>query len=196
MILINLLPQEQRKKKIVIPKPVKRTAWGLLAAVFVLWAVSAVQMIAMSGKLSQLKAERKAITGDLANAEKVIAEMNQTIGPKKSFLDRFDAPEAQWDQILNLLSDVIPDGLWLNSIRLDDNDRVWLRIEGYAKPEKQKAEMQAVGEFVVAAKKQIEVFIGQLSPDQSQQMVVQTSTEQREIEKVPVIQFVIEFKKI
>lgn len=195
MIFVNLLPPEFVKRKISIPKPVKIGGWALLGIVISFGVLGNVRRGTLERELRQLRSERQALSGDLANSEKLLVEMNQTILPKKSFLDKFESPDAQWDQILNLLSDVLPDDLWLTMVRLDDEDRVWLRVEGYAKPSKQRVEMQSIGEFVVAAKKQLESFIGQFDPEKGQQLSVQTSTEQQQWESVPVTQFRIEFRK-
>ncbi|HNV86080.1 MAG TPA: hypothetical protein PKL97_03825 [Candidatus Omnitrophota bacterium] len=195
MIRVNLLPAELRKKKLAVPPPFKLAGWVLLGLLLAVWGLNLYSEAGLSTEIGNLKLERQGMTEDLSNADKLIAEMNQDIVPKKTFLERFEMPECQWDQILNLLSDALPDNLWLSALRLDDSDRIWLRAEGFAKPEKDRAEMQSIGEFIVAVKRKLEMFIGQLGTPKRSLFNVETSTEQKQWDQVPVTQFVIEFRR-
>jgi len=195
MICVNLLPPEFRKKKVTVPSSVKAGGWILLGVLLLIWGWNLYLVTGLSAEIRNLKAERQGISEDLVNADKLIAEMNQDVVPKKTFLERFEMPECQWDQILNLLSDVLPENLWLSALRLDDSDRIWLRAEGFAKPEQDRSEMQSIGEFIVAVKRKLEMFIGQLGTPQRSLFNVETSTEQKQWDQVPVTQFVIEFRR-
>ncbi len=192
MILINLLPEEYIEKKLTIPIPLKEIGLGILAFLGVLLIFVIVHTQGLQRDASTLDTELKAMAPDLAQSEQLIREMNQELIPKKNFIDQFQKPEAHWDQILNFISDSLPDGVWLTSLMLSDSPLLNIQIEGLAKPYKSRSPIGLVGDFITEAKKRLEEFAGDTK---GSVFDIQTFTQQKDMEPVKLTQFVVRFQK-
>ena len=194
MILINLVPEEYMERKITIPIPLREIAVLLFAVLFVFWILLMLRLGHVKSKYRALETEQKALVKDVADADKLIQEMNQVIVPKKTFLEKLEMPEAQWDQILNLISDSLPDGLWLTALNLNDQQGLLIRADGLVKPQKRRSPISSIGDFISETKKKLEFLLGQ-GNSSAPTLKTDTFTQQKDFDTAKLTQFVVEFRK-
>lgn len=152
MISINLVPEHLRTKKssffgddsFNIPKEVLVGVGGafiifLVLAHIILTSVMVNKMIVHKN----VEGQWKSLASDKANVDKVLNNLS-TYRAKESTLGVLRQRDWYWAQKLNLISDLLPKGVWLSDIRYMNNV---MTIEGSA-VSKEQAGMLMVGDFV------------------------------------------------
>ncbi|MBI4550591.1 MAG: PilN domain-containing protein [Candidatus Omnitrophica bacterium] len=188
MILINLLPEEFVEKKVVLPLPLKEIGIGLNVLLLVIWGLAGLREGGVRKELGRVETELSGMAADLAAAEQVAKQLNENLLPKKNFLDSLKKPESQWDRVMNLISDALPDGMWLSSLTLSESPQVTVRLEGMAKSLKDRSSVSMIGDFVAGLK-------GKLEELSSVHFGQETFTQEKELELERITQFVVEFQK-
>lgn len=213
MILINLLPEEFIERKIQLLIPLKEVAVGLLTVLAIGWGFFSIRYQHLKKQLTSVEVELTAINPDLLRANNLIQEMSQEIMPRKLFLDRLARPEGQWDRILNIVSDVLPEGMWLSSLSMTEVAEMTMRIEGYATPTSAQSAISLVGEFVSRAKKGLDDFLAAVARASATARDLagsippvgaagapggfraDTFTQQQETQSGAITQFIVEFRR-
>lgn len=128
MIAINLLPEAYRKPK---PSSIQQLHRSPLALVLigVLLGLSLL-LVALRG-VSQLRLARlTARVKTLGPQQQAITEVKTTLAAlrqQQQTLDYLDRQRSRWAGRLNVLSDVIPAGMWLTELTLDPQDTLVLQ---------------------------------------------------------------------
>ena len=208
MILINLLPEEYIARKVDFRIPLRGIAIALFLVLFVLWLCVVGHRAGLNKEYASLEAELRVLTPRLGSAEHLIHEVNEEILPKRAFLNRFEKPEAHWAHVLNLISDAIPKGIWLTSLRLSDSPDFHMRTEGLAKSDRTRSAIGSVSDFATQVKKGLEELVseGQRPADSGQGQLresgrgssafnVETFTQQLERDQVKLTQFMLDFHR-
>ena len=137
MIEINLIPQENRKKKRsqiagVIKIPLEIVIGSFLGVLMLLIMVHVSLLLVNLWNLNHhanLKREWEVITPAKDNVDKVIKEM-RLLQKKQKAIDKITTgSRVLWARKMNILSDSIVRGVWLTRLRLNDGT---LYIEGSA----------------------------------------------------------------
>lgn len=200
MILVNLLPEEYLETKISFRIPFQRIYLALSVLLLILWGFVLIRSGQFKKSLSHIETELKSLYPNVAQAEQVTQEMNQDIIPKKTFLDSLERPEVQWDHVMNLISDALPDGVWLSSLTLTEIPDFSIRMEGFAEAHKEKSAISLVGDFVTQLKKKLEDLV---APTQQvpqggptpPTLRAETFTQQKETGPTKLTQFIVEWRK-
>lgn len=160
MIEINLVPLHLRKKKksasMAAPTALKRETWFLAVGLFllVMMAVIVVLQVLIFRQSARQTSYEKEMTGFMSQkieVDRVIEQIKQT-KIKLASLEKIVGPkEVIWSQKLNEISDLLPRGLWLNRLSLQDGN---LLVNGSALTVNQ-GDMSNVHNYTAALKKDV-----------------------------------------
>jgi len=161
MIEINLLPPEMRKKKLELPEiPLIPVGAGILC-VFVIGSL--ILGLAVHRKNSQLKILRQEWEEKLPlknEAEGLKAEIER-LRRERVLLEDISKRRFLWSAKLNSLSDLIPMGIWLTELSLDEMGEMrFLTLEGRVMPFKGQEMIALVTKFMDTLKKDKRFFSG------------------------------------
>jgi len=161
MIEINLLPPEMRKKKLELPEiPLMPVGVGILC-VFVIGSL--ILGLAVHRKNSQLKILRREWEERIPlkkEADGFKAEIER-LRRKSALLEDLSKRRFLWSVKLNSLSDLIPMGIWLTELSLDEMGEMrFLTLEGIAMPFKGQEMIALVTRFMDALKNDKRFFFG------------------------------------
>ncbi|MEA3328237.1 MAG: PilN domain-containing protein [Candidatus Omnitrophota bacterium] len=149
MIQINLLPQNLRKRKREIPEiPLLPVGIGIV----VILIVSSFILLAV---LSHYQGRVKTLSGQLKqkNLSKQKAFKLQTgvkrFRSKERIIDQLTRRKFFWAEKLNLISDLIPNGVWLTDISFKETGSSgFLTLDGMAIPYKKQEMINLVTLFM------------------------------------------------
>lgn len=156
MISINLLPETLRKKKsslfqddrLAIPKEIIIGVGAIVVFLLLLThGVLGYIQISKSLEYKKLSNEWKSFEKDRNNIENLLNQLNE-LRAKKDLLSPLMSEDVRWAHGLNVISDALPQGVWLRKIELKEGQ---LFIHGSA-VSKSESEMLSVGDFVSALK--------------------------------------------
>ena len=160
MIDINLVPQHLRKRRkipflkassIAIPQEAMLgLAWGLLAILFVTHVLLQFVIFSKLFQHQNLSREWQKILPEKKIVDGVLSELKALQSKINSVEKVATGKRIFWAEKLNSISDVIPRGVWLNKISLDQKI---LLIDGSA-VSRMKEEMSSVGNFASNLKNQ------------------------------------------
>ena len=161
MIEINLLPPEMRKKKLELPEiPLIPVGVGILC-VFVIGSL--ILGLAVHRKNSQLKILRQEWEEKLPlknEAEGLKTEIER-LRRERVLLEDISKRRFLWSAKLNSLSDLIPMGIWLTELSLDEMGEMrFLTLEGRVMPFKGQEMIALVTKFMDTLKKDKRFFSG------------------------------------
>ncbi|HBR14608.1 MAG TPA: hypothetical protein DD723_03560 [Candidatus Omnitrophica bacterium] len=189
MIEINLVPVHLRKKRksqflpggLNIPLEV---VIGLGGGVLILLIVAHVGLLFINmsqlGRHKKLQAKWEEMSPAKQNVDLVIKEMRAFQSKLKSIEAIMPKKEILWSQKLNILSDVLPRGVWLKRITLNQET---LLIEGSA-ISRQSEEMINVHSFAANLKKENEFLEHFTEIDLG-------SIQRRKVQKIDIADFLI-----
>ena len=192
MIEINFVPSELRKKKrgdffagkFNLPLEV---VIGLGGGLIMLLIMTHVFLVFVNlTKLAQFKSlqqQTEIMKPSKDKADLVVNEYRQLQGSYKAIDDITGNRKGLWAQKLNILSELLPHGVWLKKISLKGD---MLFIEGSAVSEKKK-EMSNIHEFVGVLRKD-KNFVDHLSE------LELGSIQRRRLNKTEIVDFVITAK--
>lgn len=158
MIDINLIPVSQRKKgkgllgaQLNLPREiilgVGAAAICLILAIHVLligiWFVKGMGLASLENQWKGVEPDKKAI--DAISDE--VKSINKKIRATKDFVK---TRSSSWAHKLNVLSDVLPKGVWINKLIIDEKALI---IQGVA-VSKNGNEMTVTGQLNIALKKE------------------------------------------
>lgn len=174
MVQINLLPPDaQKKKKIKIESkavqlgPIIFALAGVMVAIIVLWAVLGMRLNVRNKKLVELDKELQSQKATLDRVDELRKE-KEHLQRKTKFLQTELSQEMLWAELLNRLSDLKPEGIWLKKLSLRTRkegeltkyDR--LDITGFAISSYGEEMIDVIGRFMSALKDD-EVLAGQFA---------------------------------
>ena len=161
MIEINLLPPEMRKKKLELPEiPLIPVGVGILC-VFVIGSL--ILGLVVHRKNSQLKILRRewAEKLPLKNEADGLKAEAERLRREKVLLEDLSKRRFLWSAKLNSLSDLIPMGIWLTELSLDEMGEMrFLTLEGIAMPFKRQEMIALVTRFMDTLKRDKRFFSG------------------------------------
>jgi Tfp pilus assembly protein PilN len=153
MIEINLLPPELRKKepkfKIAIPKETLYLFSG--AIIFFLVLIHIILMVSLSirkAKYANLKKQWQKILPEKKKID-ILKQEHKNISNKIKSINRLTKKgRINWAKKLNIISDILPDGVWLRRIDFSEGELI---IEGSSVSLKGE-EVMLVNKFTSALK--------------------------------------------
>ncbi len=161
MIEINLLPDKYKKREIQLPDlgelkivPIIIGVVGFLVSLYlILTIISTVK----SKTLNKLNTEWQSISVQQQEAAKLKGE-KEKLEKKADLIDSLIANRLLWSKKLNQLSDLMIDGIWLESLILDEReDKQVLILKGNAVSRK-KEESALIVEFIQKLQQDKEFF--------------------------------------
>lgn len=150
MITINLLPETRRKSAANPLDQFRRSPlvlWGVIGVLAItgclvlLNAFRQQQLTRLTGRLQQLEAKKK----DVNNLKTVLQQFRE----QQAIYQGLAEGRSRWARRLNVLSDVMPDGVWLTDLALDPANG--LVIQGAAVEQGDEV-MAQIGRLVQALK--------------------------------------------
>ena len=158
MISINLIPESLRKKKsgifeddrIAIPKEVLIGVGGLVFVLLILiHTILGVITLFKVVRYKGLVKKWEAVQQEKVNIDAVLTQLN-AVRAKHDTLAPIMQQDVVWSRNLNVISDVLPSGVWLRKIDVSQGE---LTIDGSA-VSKSETEMISVGDLVSGLKKE------------------------------------------
>ncbi len=151
MIEINLLPDKYKKREIQLPDlgglKIVPIIIGIVSFLVGLYLILTIISTVKSNTLNRLENEWQSISVQQQQAAKLKGEM-EGLEKKADLIDSLIAERLLWSKKLNQLSDLMIDGIWLESLSLDKRkDKEVLILEGDVVSRK-KEETALIGEFM------------------------------------------------
>jgi Tfp pilus assembly protein PilN len=181
MIKINLLPEEKKKrKKRKEAKPYPKIVVTIGTVTFATLLITGGAVYFFKSNISQLKEQTESNKAAIANLKKKTEEvkkyekLNKEFEQRNNLIENLRKNQSVPVRILDDVSAMIPEGVWLNSMNCKDKDIV---IEGYA-----FTNIDVVA-YVANLKKSVNIT--DINLDESRQT---------EVEKVSVYKFKLSFK--
>ena len=160
MIVINLVPEHLRKRSargvlssidLDIPREVLLGVGAAFVAFLVLAHVLLLTAQSAQGvRLGLVKAQWEKLLPDRNRIDAIGTELRGLRKKVTTITDITSAGTSRWSRKMNVLSDVLPKGVWLKKINLDSGT---LSLEGSAFS-KTQSEIVTVGNFVASLKKE------------------------------------------
>lgn len=197
MIRINLLPSEFRIAEIKTPRfPLQAT---VIVVLFIFLFVSLIQFFFFLGvrkKLRNLNAEMTQLSTPGQEANKLDLTIGTKLAPEKYFLDQYVLPTFLMAEVLNILSDLLPDNIWLSNLVLKrEQGTIRLDLTGYSRITYQQIAAAQIQEYINAVKSQVEKVIQKSQPEMKQEVkAVLTTNLQRDVSGSDAMQFAVSFK--
>ena len=123
MILINLLPQDLRKKetqKIVLPEiPIKKTLVAIGLSLLVLQLLLSLVAVFFAWRESSAKGQIQALSVQLKEVRMVKSQTVSALNKLKDIRALTDK-KFYWASLLNAVSESLTRGVWLRSLSLDE----------------------------------------------------------------------------
>ena len=198
MITINLLPQELRikeTKKIYIPY--RQIAF----VVFLFFLLVALYNLFIYIKIRQehrkLDKQWKSIEEKNTQAEELEKELGATILAEIDFYDAFVDRPLGVSRILNLISDLAPDGIWFDQLKFEGNkDGLRLSLTGYSGSHGKDSKLVEIQKFTTDLKNQMEKAAAPANPNlkRSIKVTVATSSQKTDARQDEVVRFTANFK--
>lgn len=185
MIEINLLPPERRKKTLELPKfPLLPVGMGILGILVTVNFTLGLMVGRRNAQIKRLTEEWELNLPLKQQADAISSTINE-LRTKKEVMDSLIGRRFLWSKKLNLLSDLIPRGIWLTRLSLDEKgDLRFLTLEGVAMPLKGQEMVTLVTKFMDALKEDKEFFEGfeaiELGP-----------IKRKKVEKIEVMKFTL-----
>ncbi len=185
MIEINLLPPERRKKTLELPKfPLLPVGMGILGILVTVNFTLGLIVGRRNAQIKRLTEEWELNLPSKQQADAISSTINE-LRTKKEVMDSLIGRRFLWSKKLNLLSDLIPRGIWLTRLSLDEKgDLRFLTLEGVAMPLKGREMVTLVTKFMDALKEDKEFFEGfeaiELGP-----------IKRKKVEKIEVMKFTL-----
>ncbi len=151
LLKVNLLPEGLRKHTPAAVEqlhrtPLMRIALAIMVGLPILWAIplqlAQHQLSQLNGKIQQLQPKKAAMDQ--------LQHQLQTLRAQETAFRSLTKGEHLWSKRLNVLSDVLPEGVWFTELDLDETKG--LVIQGSALSQA-GPEMNAVNRLVDALKK-------------------------------------------
>lgn len=156
MLEINLLPEILKKQRIIIPKGLLVACGLILTVILFLWQMSVnSRLIENRERIKEIESEWKRAAAAKEELEEYEKE-TEKLKKKSEIVSYLMVDRILWSKKLNEISDLIIDGIWLDTLKLDNK---LLLIEGNVYSEN-KDEMAIVGNFMNILKKDSSFFSG------------------------------------
>lgn len=200
MIKINLLPIEFRQVE------VKRKSFNLqtifIASFFICLLIALIQIFVFIGvrsRLNQLNLDAAKFLEPSKQSDELNQNINSKLLPQKKFLESNILPSFLVAELMNVLSDALPESLWLSDLTIRrERDMVRLELTGYSRITSKQIAVAQIQEYVNLAKEKMEaVFQKNLKDDKTQiEVKAVLTTSLKEFSGVEVMQFSSSFRSI
>ncbi len=156
MIIINLLPQSYRKQKVSSIQQFHRSPLAFMVGGVVLglalvlaawWQLNQMQLSKLTSHLQQVAPQKEQLDALKASV--------QALRNQDAVFQRVSRERKRWANILNILSDTLPDNVWFTDLSLDQQGLV---VQGSAIAQGGE-EMVRIGRFVQELKKSPEFAV-------------------------------------
>ncbi len=161
IIQVNLLPFELRQQAAADePKPIHRF---FLCVFFLILIVTLYQFFVFAlARMSvhELEAERARLKTTSEKAISLSKIVNDQLGPKKKFFETFVVPSAMFSEVMNELSNLLPDNVWFSQVRLTRGQETFgLELTGYSKITSQEVALAQIQGYINAIKEKSEEIV-------------------------------------
>ena len=208
MILINLLPQELRvSEKKQVDLPYKHVAIALFLIVLVVSVYNLWIFLRLRSDLRELKKKWAPLAQSSMQADMLERELSTTVTAEFDFYDSFIRPPLETAQVMNLVSDLLPQGLWLMQFQfVRDKKEMQLILNGLSESKGKDSKLVEIQNFANLVKDKLEKILsletestgsGSSAASYAQNkidLILTTSSEKSVEGKEPLIQFVMTFK--
>ena len=201
MIFINLLPHELRVKETKrINIPYRPIAFGIFLIFLLLSLYNLFLFIKIREQHRSLFKQWKALEPRSNEADLLERELGATIVTEVDFYDGMVDPPLETARILNLVSDLIPEGAWLTQLDFKrDNKDMQLILNGLAKASGKSSKLIEIQNFANGLKDKMEELLGpasQANPNVKKKIKVSvtTNSQKADAEKAETILFTVTFK--
>lgn len=161
MIEINFLPVKYRKRNIQLPDLSEIKAIPIIIGVFSfligVYLILSIILAVKTGALNRLNNEWQGMTGEKQHVDEIKKEIKYFKG-KADLIDKLVGGRMLWAKKLNQLSDLIPDGIWLENLELGSRkDQQVLILKGNVFS-RSKEETALTGDFIKSLRDNREFF--------------------------------------
>lgn len=198
MILINLLPIEMRQVEKKTSKiPVLKIVIGVYGLVVFAILYHAVVFLLVKNQLGKMQTEYMQLKSPSEQAAKYADSVEKDLLPQKNFFNEYIIPRVYISEIMNELSNLLPDSMWFAQIRMKrDRAAIHFDLEGYTKVTSKQVALAQIQEYVNSVKGKLEELInpGSEPKDRVRKVRVVLSTNREQMGSVEVMQFNASFQ--
>ena len=200
MISINLLPVELRqveKKESKIPiAKILKIVYGIVIFLIV---YNGIVFFIVQGQLRKMDAEFKQLKPASEQADKYSALIDKDLQPQKTFFTQYVVAKVYISEIMNHLSDLLPESMWFSQIRIRrDKETIRFDLEGYTRVTSKQVALAQIQEYINSVKAKLEELINRdegTGPSAKLEKVkVILSTNREQMGSVEVMQFNASFQ--
>ncbi len=200
MIRINLLPVEFRQVEVKQNKFSPQVI--LLSVLFICLLVALCQFFSYAGvrkKIHQSDAEMTQLTEPSKESDQLDQAINGKLLPEKRFFNQYVMSNYLVAEVMNELSDNLPDSVWLADLRFHrEREALHLDLTGYSRITSKQIAVAQIQEYVNLIKGKMEEILRKGSKEQEkaapQEVKVVLTTNLREISSMEAMQFAVSFK--
>lgn len=149
MIEINLLPKELRTQKKTVSFPVQRWLTLGLIVLFLLWIALFLESGFIRTQIGGATQDLQGIQATHGDTQKLIDKLDKVYKPSCEYFSTYIRRHISWAPVLNIISDDLPDNIWLTMLKGEDTSKLWaLTIRGASRPFKKRPSIRIIGDYV------------------------------------------------
>ena len=198
MIKINLLPLEHRLVEVQERKfSPQAIVLGLFLIILLASLYQSFLYIGLRSKIHQLNSNMSQLKGPSTESDELSQLISTKLLPEKRFFNQYILPGFLMAEVLNVLSDLLPESIWLADLNIKrERDAVRLELSGYSKITSKQIAVAQIQEYVNEAKAKIETILNQKVEEGRENYEVKATltTNLKEISSVEAMQFNASFK--
>lgn len=148
MIEINLLPVEMRPGRQKVAFSFQRYFTIVFIVLFGLWLAIILELQFI--KLEVLRANKswQSMQVTYGDAKKIVDMIDNVYKPTVENFNRYVRRRMMWAPVLNVISDDLPDNVWLSMLKMEDASQLWvLTLRGAARPFRQIPPIRVIGDY-------------------------------------------------
>ena len=197
MILINLLPQELRRKEVKKTKvPYRLIAFSVFFVFLIISIYNLYLYVQIREKYGGLQKEWHSLEKQNAEADNLQTQLGSSILAEVDFYDTLIDPPLETAQVLNLVSDLMPSSVWFTEFKFERKGKeIHLVLNGLSENIKQDSKLVEIQSFANKLKDEMEKFLFPKTPSwpgfgqPKIKVAVTTTSRKAESEQTEITQF-------
>jgi len=201
MILINLLPVEMRQvEKKTSTISIRKIILAIYSLVILGILYHGVVFLMVKSELGKMNTEYAQLKSTSDQASQYAEKLEKDLQPQNKFFNQYVIPSVYISEIMNQLSDLLPDSMWFSQVRIRrDKAVVNFDVEGYTKVTSKQVALAQIQEYVNSIKSKLEEMINRgldVQKEKAKKIKVVLSTNREQMGSVEVMQFNVSFQTI
>ncbi|MDD5084721.1 MAG: hypothetical protein PHE61_01605 [Candidatus Omnitrophica bacterium] len=148
MIEINLLPAELRAGREKTKFPFQKYFTIAFIVLFGLWLAIILELQVIRLEVSRTNKSWQGMQVTYGDAKKIVDTIDNVYKPTLENFNKYVRRRMMWAPALNIISDDLPDNVWLSMLKMEDTSQLWvLTLRGAARPFRQIPSIRVIGDY-------------------------------------------------